>query len=60
MAKVKFSRNFFGPDGVQYRKGEHNVPDAWVAEDANVLPKTAEVLPEADVKAKPAAKAAEK
>lgn len=59
MARVEFSRSFFGPNGCSYRKGVQNVPDSWTAEDAKVLPKSAKVLPEADVKpekAKPEAK----
>lgn len=38
--KVKFSKQYFGPDGARYRKGEHEVPDAWEGK----LPKTATVI----------------
>jgi hypothetical protein len=57
MAKVEFTRHFFGPNGISYRKGVQDVPDSWTAEGAKVLPKSAKVLSEADVKPeKPVAK----
>lgn len=48
MAKVNLTRGWFAPDGVFRRKGDHEVPEDWVKEDAKVLPKSAKVLPSAD------------
>lgn len=48
MAQINLTRGWFGPDGVFRRKGDHEVPEGWVKEDAKVLPKSAKVLPSAD------------
>lgn len=51
MAKVKLARNWFDPKGVLRRKGVHEVPEAWLEESEDkkrIIPKTAEVLPEAE------------
>lgn len=59
MAKGIFEKPFYGPDNKLYDKGEQNVPDAWVAENANVLPKSFKLTTETDVK-EPAPKKATK
>ncbi len=41
--KVKFIRQFFGPNGSRYRTGTvHTIPDDW----ANRLPKGTEIVEE--------------
>tara|TARA_R110000851_G_scaffold287513_1_gene441502 strand:- start:10885 stop:11262 length:378 start_codon:yes stop_codon:yes gene_type:complete len=41
--KVLLNNGYFGPDGILYGKGEHELPDAW----KKLLPSTAEILAEA-------------